>query len=294
MGELVIDAQALTKRMGGRVVLDDVSLALPRGQVVGLLGKNGAGKSTLLDLLLGFALPTSGHSRLFGADSVALPAPVKARIGFVPQQDELVGLLTGAQQLAFTASLHRHWDAALIARLGREWEVPLERRISTLSGGERQKLAVLLALGHRPALLVMDEPASALDPVARRRFMQEILDIAGDPQRTLLYASHLVGDLERVASRLWILRDGGLAWDGEIDTLKESIVRLHLRATHDFAAPPALPQVLASAMQGRMAQLTVRDYDAGLQAALLRQLGDDIQIDVEPLGLEDIFLALHA
>jgi len=288
----VILAEGLGKSIKGRAILQGLDLALPAGQVVGLLGKNGAGKSTLLDLLLGFALPSAGRCSVFGHDSARLPEAAKAQIGFVPQQDELVGMLTGAQQLAFVAALHRQWDRALVDRLAREWELPLDRRISTLSGGERQKLSVLLALGHQPRLLVLDEPASALDPVARRGFMQEILLIAGDPTRTLVYSTHLVGDLERAANRLWILREGRLAFDGELDGLKESVVRLHLSASRDFATLPSLPNALHGSVQGRLAQVTVQAWDPSQAAVLAAQL--DVGIEVEPLGLEDIFLALHA
>jgi ABC-2 type transport system ATP-binding protein len=290
--ETVIRTEGLGKSIKRRDILQDISVTLRAGQVVGLLGKNGAGKSTLLDLLLGFALPTAGQSAVLGHDSVHLPEAVKAQIGFVPQQDELVAMLTGAQQLAFIAALHRRWDRALIDRLVREWELPLDRRISTMSGGERQKLAVLLALGHTPRLLVLDEPASALDPVARRRFMQEILEIAGDPTRTLVYSTHLVGDLERAANHLWILRAGRLAWDGELDALKESVVRLHLTAGRDLQALPSLPNALGGSFQGRRAQIAVEAWDPSQVDALRAQW--DLQIEVEPLGLEDIFLALHA
>jgi ABC-2 type transport system ATP-binding protein len=292
MTDSVIRTQSLSKDVGGRKVLRDFSVEVPAGRVVGLVGKNGAGKSTLFDLLLGFALPTSGRSSIFGADSAALPAAAKARIGFVPQADELVGVMTGAQQIGLVASLHKGWDAALVERLAREWEVPLDRRISTLSGGERQKLSTLCALGHRPELLVLDEPAASLDPVARRRFMQEILSIAGESGRTLLYASHIVGDLERVASHIWVLREGALVWQGELDLLKESVMRVHLRAEHDLDPELQLPGQLQGRVEGRMGSFTVADVSAVSLDRLQQQLG--VRAEVEPLQLEEIFLALHA
>jgi len=291
MSDSVIRAQSLTKNIQGRAVLRDFTTQVAAGQVIGVVGKNGAGKSTLFDLLLGFALPTAGRSSVFGADSAALPAAVKARIGFVPQVDELVGLMTGAQQLALVASLHRGWEQPLVDRLAREWEVPLERRISTLSGGERQKLSTLCALGHKPDLLVLDEPAASLDPVARRRFMQEILSIAGESTRTLLYASHIVGDLERVASHIWVLREGMLVWQGELDALKESIVRVHLRAGRELDPQLRLANQLQGRVEGRTAAFTVGEWSGTQLAQLQRQL--DVQAEVEPLELEEIFLALH-
>jgi ABC-2 type transport system ATP-binding protein len=292
MTDSVISTQALGKQYGRHVALRDFTVEVPPGQVIGILGRNGAGKSTLLDLLLGFALPTAGSSRVWGADSAALPAALKARIGFVPQQDELVAMLTGAQQLALTASFHAGWDAALVQRLAGDWLLPLERRISQLSGGERQKLSTLLALGHAPDLLVLDEPAASLDPVARRQFMHEILAIAAQGQRTVLYASHIVADIERVANRLWILRDGQLAWQGEVDVLKESVVRLHLRGSGELPATFVLPGQLSIQRYGNAARVTVSGWDAAQSAALAAQWA--VQVEVEPLGLEDIFLAMHA
>jgi ABC-2 type transport system ATP-binding protein len=289
---IVVSAQGVGKRIGGRAVLRDVSFEVPRGQVVGLVGKNGAGKSSLFDLLLGFALPSVGGSSVLGEDSRGLSATVRSRIGFVPQQDELSGLLTGVQQLALVAALHARWNHALVARLAHEWEVPLDRRIGRLSGGERQKLATLCALGHEPELLVLDEPASSLDPVARRRFMREILAIAGDGSRTLIYASHIIGDLERVASHIWLLREGSLLWQGELDALKESVVRVHLRAAADLDPALTLPGQLHGSVQGRTATCTVSGWnDIALQVLRQRVVAE---VEVEPLGLEEIFLAMHA
>lgn len=288
----VLLTRALGKRIGARAILQDVTVRIGTGEVVGLLGKNGAGKSTLLDLLLGFALPTSGTAQVFGQDSARLTAAAKARIGFVPQSDELIGLMTGSQHLALVASFHEHWDAELVATLARDWEVPLDRRVGVLSGGERQKLATLMALGHRPTLLVLDEPASGLDPLARRRFMQTVLDIAADPARTILYSSHIVGDIERVCSHLWVLREGRVAWQGELDVLKESIVRLHVHARVDASPALQLPGRLEGSATGLRATVTLRDWRPDRLPALRREL--DADIDVEPLALEDIFLALHA
>jgi ABC-2 type transport system ATP-binding protein len=292
MSEPILDARGLTKVIGGRAILKGLDFDLAPGQVVGLLGKNGAGKSTLMDVALGFALPTEGSCKVFGEDSGRLSAASKARIGFVAQTDELMTLMNGAQHLALTASFHQNWDSDLIARLARQWEVPLDRRIGVMSGGERQKLATLMALGHRPQLLVMDEPASGLDPVARRQFMQTVLEIASDPGRTILYSSHIVSDIERVASHLWIMREGEIIWRGELDQIKESVVRLHLRADREFPEVPALPGQLSCSINGRTAMATLRDWQPARLAELEQLTGS--RIEVEPLGLEEIFLAVHA
>lgn len=290
--EAVLQTRDLVKQANGRQILKGVNVTAAPGQVVGLLGKNGAGKSTLLDLLLGFALPSAGESRVFGERSTALSAASKARIGFVPQQDELMTLMTGRQHLALAASFHDQWDEPLIQRLTRQWEVPLDRRVGVLSGGERQKIATLLALGHRPELLVMDEPASGLDPVARRQFMLALLEIAAETGRTILFSSHIVGDIERVASHVWILREGAIAWQGELDQLKESMVRLILRADRAFTSAPGLPGQLHCELMGNTATVVLRDWSPE-RLAEIEQLTAS-RAEVVPLALEDIFLAVHA
>jgi len=290
-GAPVISLHELAKVIGGKAILSDISIDVAPGSIVGLLGKNGAGKTSLIDVLLGFSPPSSGSSRVFGEMSFRLPAAIKRRIGFVPQQDELLDSLTGAQQLALNAALHPAWDTALIAKLVREWEVPLDRRIQVLSAGERQKLSTLLALGHEPDLLVLDEPASSLDPVARRRFLGELLEIAESPNRTVLFSTHIVSDLERVASTVWILRDGRLAWAGDLDALKESVVRVTLFTRDELPAHVGIDGVVSQRRDGRRMQLVLTGWQDERQVELADRFGADVC--VERLGLEEIFLELH-
>ena len=292
MTDAVVSAQHLGKTLGGKEILHDVSVDVAPGNIVGILGKNGAGKTTLLDVLLGFSPATSGTAALFGSDSFVLPASIKRRIGFVPQQDELIDSLNGAQQLSINASLYSTWNDALIGRLVKDWEVPLGRTIKVLSGGERQKLSTLLALGHEPDLLVLDEPASSLDPVARRQFLQQILEIAASPTRTVLFSTHIVSDLERVANQVWILREGKVVWQGALDSLKESVVRLMIRGHQTLPAPLGVLNALSERVDGGRAQVVVTHWDDSNRSPLERRLNADIT--VESLSLEDIFLELHS
>jgi ABC-2 type transport system ATP-binding protein len=188
----LVTTRELGKTIGGKAILRDVSVAVSPGSIVGILGKNGAGKTTLMDVLLGFSPATTGSAQLFGHDSFTMPATIKGRIGYVPQHDELVNLITGRQQLALIAALHGRWNHALIDRLQTAWEVPLDRNIQTLSGGERQKLSTLTALGHEPELLLLDEPVASLDPISRRRFLQEMIEITAERSRTVLFFTHIV------------------------------------------------------------------------------------------------------
>ena len=295
MMDAAVSTQQLGKSKGNKALLRDITVNVAPGNIVGILGKNGAGKTTLLDILLGFSPATQGTASLFGTDSFAthhpLTADTKRRIGFVPQQDDLIDSLTGAQHLSLSASLHRHWDSPLIDRLGKEWDIPLERPVQALSGGQRQKISTLLALGHVPDLLVLDEPASSLDPIARRQFLQQLLDIAQAPSRTVLFSTHIVADLERVANKVWIIREGAIAWQGDLDALKESVVRLKLHSHRPLPPSLAIDGVLSQRIDGARADIVVGDWSESRHRELARQLNADVT--VEALSLEDIFLELH-
>jgi ABC-2 type transport system ATP-binding protein len=256
-----------------------------------VLGKNGAGKTTLLELMLGFTAPTAGAIRVFGHDSHGLPGAIKARVGFVPQQDELLDQLTVADQLRVIASFYSHWDSALIERLCEEWGVNVNARIKSMSVGERQKLSILLAFGHKPDLLILDEPVASLDPIARRQFLEQLLTISTDGQRAIVFSSHIVSDIERLANRIWILKDGKLDWQGDLDSLKESIVRLHIRGTGAELPQFRIPGVLNVRRDGAFATAVVRDWTAEAQEALEKSAS--VQVELETLGLEEIFVELH-
>jgi ABC-2 type transport system ATP-binding protein len=292
MTETLVSARALGKSLDGKTILHDITVEVKPGAVVGIIGKNGAGKTTLLEILLGFSPATSGNSQLFGHDSFTLPAAIKGRIGFVPQQDELVNLLTGRQQLALTAALHGRWNDALISRLADSWDVPLDRLIQSLSGGERQKLSILLALGHEPDLLLLDEPVASLDPISRRQFLQEMIEIAAAQTRTLLFSTHIISDLERIADQIWIVRHGAIAWAGPLDALKESVVRLTLTSENALPAVLPLSNPVSQRVEGPRATAVVSNWSEQERLRLRQQLGVDIE--VEPLSLEDIFVEFHS
>ncbi|HEU4618820.1 MAG TPA: ABC transporter ATP-binding protein [Gammaproteobacteria bacterium] len=286
-----VAARRLSKSFGAKRVLEDVSLTVEPGDVVGVLGKNGAGKTTLLELMLGFTPATEGSVQLFGYESFRLPGAAKARVGFVPQQDELINHLTAADQIGVIASFYRHWDDALVGRLCKTWEIDLRERVKAMSVGQRQKLSIVLALGHRPDLLVLDEPVASLDPVARRQFLEQIVEVSADGSRAVVLSSHIVSDIERLANKIWIVKDGRLWWRGDFDALKESIVRLHVRASRPLPDALAIPNALSLERNGTSATAVVRDWSDELHRDVRARL--DAQLEVENLALEDIFLELH-
>jgi ABC-2 type transport system ATP-binding protein len=291
MNEAIVTARDVTKLFGTKAALDGVSVDVFPGDIVGVLGKNGAGKTTLLETLLGFSPPSRGTVSVFGEDALNMSAAAKARIGFLPQLDEMFAMLNGKQHLAIVAAFHAGWDRALIERLIAEWSVPLTRRVDSLSVGERQKLAVLCALGHHPDLLVLDEPVASLDPIARRQFLQQLFAIAENEKRAVLFSSHIVSDLERAANKVWIVKDGKLNWHGDIDALKESVVRVHIRARAPLPTGLTVPKAVATRVAGTAATATIVDWQPTMADELAKRF--DGSVEVEALGLEDIFLELH-
>ena len=151
---------------------------------------------------------------MLGEDSWTLSAEAKARIGYVPQVVNLYPWMKVRHLIDYTAAFYPNWNHDLVARLTKEWDIPRDDRIGPLSVGQLQKVAILLALGHEPELLILDEPAASLDPLARRQFLQMIIDLAEPGKRTVLFSTHITSDLERVADRVAILKSGRIAWQG--------------------------------------------------------------------------------
>lgn len=291
MNELVIDVSHLRKQFGSKVVLDDVNLQIPRGQITGLLGLNGAGKSTLIKCLLGLLRPTSGTATVLGKDAWYLEDDQKMRLGYVPQEVSLYPWMTVRQIVDYVSAFYSNWDQGWSNELLRRWELPLSDRFGPLSVGQKQKLALVLALGYRPELLILDEPVASLDPVARRWFLESILEMASDDQHTVLFSTHITSDLERVASHVALMKEGRVLFHDELDTLKDQVKRLRLEATSDLPSSFAVRGALRTEIQGRKAVVTV----PSASAALLSELQDrwSAQIAVEDLNLEEIFLEMH-
>ncbi len=221
MSEAAIDLRGIVKSYGKKQVLTGIDLTVAKGSVLGLLGTNGAGKTTLIKCALGLIRPQQGEARLLGEDSWNLSAEAKARIGYVPQVINLYPWMKVRHLIDYTAAFYPRWNQDLVARLLAEWSLPVHDRIGPLSAGQLQKVAIVLALGHEPELLVLDEPAASLDPLARRQFLQMIIELAEPGKRTVLFSTHITADLERVADRVAILKSGRIAWHGLLEELKE-------------------------------------------------------------------------
>ena len=205
-----------------RPVLRDVTLIVAKGSITGLLGRNGAGKTTLLHTALGLKKASHGRAELFGHEAWDAPPEIRRRLGFVPQDLRDFHWMTVAQCLRLVGGFYDRWDDGLVADLGRQWGLG-DERIGSLSPGVRQRVALLLAVGHRPDLLVLDEPVSSLDPGARRDFLRLIGELNAETGQTVLLSSHICSDVERICSEVAILHEGRIAVQGGIDDLEEEV-----------------------------------------------------------------------
>jgi ABC-2 type transport system ATP-binding protein len=274
-----LEASGLGKRYGRRWALRDCTLSVPAGRVVGLVGPNGAGKTTLLQLAVGLLAPTSGTIEVLGGEPAGNPAQL-GRVGFVAQDTPIYGALSVADHLRLGAWLNPGWDAGMARRRIDQLGLDSRQRAGKLSGGQRAQLALTLALAKRPELLILDEPVASLDPLARREFLQHLMEAVAEHELSVLLSSHLVADLERVCDHLVVLVASRVQIAGEVEELLASHHRL-TGARRDPASLPADQQVIEASHTDRQSTLLVHS-DGPIH---------DPAWTVEQVSLEDVVLA---
>ncbi len=275
----VVEARGLGKRYGKRWALRDCTLSVPAGRVVGLVGPNGAGKTTLLQLAVGLLAPSAGSLEVLGEGAGAGPAQL-ARIGFVAQDAPLLPGLSVADHLRAGAWLNPGWDRDLAERRIQGLGLDPGQRAAKLSGGERAQLALTLALAKRPELLILDEPVASLDPLARREFLQGLMEAAAERAVSVIMSSHLVADLERVCDYLIVLVGSRVRVAGEVDTLLAT--HHHLSGPRrDPDALPASQRVIAESHTDKQSIYLVRTDEPILDPAWT----------VRPVTMEDLVIA---
>jgi ABC-2 type transport system ATP-binding protein len=286
----VIELVNVTKRFGSQTALDNVSLAVPPGVVFALLGENGAGKTTAIRLMLGLAEATAGEVRVLGMDSRRDGLPIRRRVGYLPERPTLYDWMTAQEIGWFTAGFYADGFEHHFRTLVEGFRVPLGRKLSQLSKGMRAKVALSLAMAHRPELLILDEPTSGLDTMVRREFLESMVDIAAEG-RTVLLSSHQINEVERVADIVAMVHRGRLLLVEPLDELKRTTRQLTVTVSDGSAALPALDgRVIHGRRRGRQWDILVRGLD---DAALERLRFDEsiVAVEARTPSLEEIFVA---
>jgi ABC-2 type transport system ATP-binding protein len=288
----VIVTNGLTKYYGDFCAVDSLNLRVAEGTVYGLLGRNGAGKSTAIKMLLGMAHPSYGRAELFGEDAARLRPETRARIAYLAEGHPLYRWMTVGQAVAFTRAFYERyrWNQPLLDQILDHFELSPNRKIRRLSRGQQAQVALALAVASDPELLILDDPTLGLDTVVRRDFLESLIQIIQRRGRTILFSSHILGDVERVADRIGIIMDGVLRVDCPTDHFKESLRKVHVELPPG-GAPPNLaecPGLVSHRQVGRKLELIVAGY-GDRHRELFESLGGR-GLEVIDFNLEDAFI----
>ncbi len=290
MLEAVIETENLTKKFGDLVAVDNLNLKVPKGSIFGFLGPNGAGKTTTIKMLLGILFPTAGSAKIFRKDIRKDGLEIRKQIGYVSETQAMYGYMSVSEIINFCKGFYPTWDDHLVEKYLTLFELPLNKRVRELSRGMKTKLALLLALGPNPPLLILDEPTTGLDPIARHEFLTTIVKELTEAERTIFFSSHILNDVERIADWVGIINKGKLVKVSPMEELKlkEKRVRVVFQKEIEPTELNAIPGVTKVEREERGYLLTV-DGDVNLVLTEL-QKHPLFALEVIDLNLEDIFM----
>jgi len=284
--ELAIDVQAVYKSFRRHEVLRGMTLQVERGKTFAFLGRNGAGKTTTIQMLLGLLKRDDGAIRVLGHDPESEPLEVRAKVGYLAEDQTMYGWMKCGDLLRFMAPFYPTWDHHLALKYSQDFEVPLGQKIKTLSKGQNVRLGLVLALAHRPELVILDDPALGLDPIMRKQFNRDLITHLQGDGRTVFYSSHLLYEVEPVADEVAILKEGAIIRQAGTEDLRRDVKQIFV--SHDAAhLLPGAVNVLDYQHDGNDVAITVEKAPQALEE--LRQQG--IEHRAVDLNLDEIFEA---
>ena len=286
----VVELESVSRRFGATLALDSVSLRVPEGVVFGLVGTNGAGKTTLIKHVMGQLRAARGRVSVFGLDPATHPTQVLAQIGYLSETGELPEWMRLHELLRFTRAFYPGWDESYADSLLRTFELSPEKRVQQLSKGQRARLGLVLALAPRPRLLVLDEPSSGLDPLVRRDILRAIIRTIAEEGRTVIFSSHLLEEVERVADHVAIIDRGRVIQNDDLETLKASFHRVVLRFDTPVSGRPLIDGCFNWQGSDRQWSTYYRGASREIEERI-RGSGAEV-IDWQAPTLPEIFLAL--
>jgi ABC-2 type transport system ATP-binding protein len=288
MNQPLISIKNMSKSYKNKKVIDNLNWDINKGDIIALLGKNGAGKSTLLESIMNLRDLQSGEITIWGDKWRNLTEIKRTKIGFVPQDTVGFEWMSVKQFLSYLGSFFPSWDKQYCDELCSRWNIDEKQKVGELSGGQSQILHVIQAISIKPELLILDEPVAHLDPAMRRQFISELVDLSCENNTTIIFSSHIISDLERVANKVVILNKGKISQNYEIDQLKSTIVHMKIKADKPLQQSDYYRELSSW-----------HTFEQGATAKLLRPLPQPIedfiqhaehQIEISPLSLEDWYL----
>jgi ABC-2 type transport system ATP-binding protein len=283
------------------LAVDHLTLEVPQGSVYGLLGANGAGKTTSIRMLVSHLQPDSGTIRVLGEHPATFTENTRTRIAYISENIQIPRWMSIEDAVGFCKPLYPKWDNLLLQKLLDLFNLKMNKRYENSSKGQRRAIGIILAMCQNPDVLIMDEPASGLDTLARRYFLSEILNIACNENKTVLFSSHILGDIERTVDRVAILSKGKRILEGELDSLKESVKRISLHGENigknnddnNGNLPKNLFQTLQIVKEPNLIQWVVTDYTDEKINQLYQKLPENVKIETEGFNLEELFMLVN-
>ena len=288
MDQIVIRVENLVKYFGGRCVLEGINLKVPQGCIYGLLGRNGAGKTTIIRILLGLESPTRGRTYLLDTDSSELSASLHSRIGYVAEGHNLIQNYKVDRLIRLCKGLSMKWNDQFFEHLMEKFRLPVNRKVKELSIGMRAQLNLALALAIDPELLIFDDPTLGLDTIARREFLELAIDLIQRQGRTILFSSHILSDVERIADRVGIFAAGKLVVDCPLEELKVRVKKLRVIFPETAPSNLFIKEIVNKQVDGREMVITVANWNEQKQT-ILNTFKPSSCTEI-PMSLEDIFI----
>ncbi|MFC1792120.1 ABC transporter ATP-binding protein [Planctomycetota bacterium] len=267
MTESAITIEGLHFSYGKKQVLKGVDLEVPKGSIFGFLGRNGAGKTTAIKTLLGLQKPQAGRCLVGGLDSVNKSLEIRRRIGFMAEDQQMYGWMKVSRIIKWVAGFYSDWDQKFTDELAEVFKLPMDTKVKELSKGQNSSLALLLALGHRPDIVILDDPTLGLDPIARKDFLRHVIDLLQSNNVTVFFSSHLLYEIEPVADHIAILDKGIIIKASKTEQLRESVRKFVLTPAPeaDFSRQPGILDMLKV---GDNVSITIEDCDEAKRAQL--------------------------
>jgi ABC-2 type transport system ATP-binding protein len=289
MDSSVIKTERLTRFFGDKCAVDQVSFAVPRGSVFALLGRNGSGKTTLVRMLLGMLNPTRGSGKILGDDIRDISPATRGRIGYIAEGHPLIDWMRVKDLESYQKSFFQNWDDRLFKTVVDHFGLSLTAQAKELSRGQRAGLSLALSLSARPELLVMDDPALGLDPVARRTLLEAMILVTRDAGHTILFTSHELADVERVADHIGIMDLSVLRVCCSLDTFRERVKKVRLTFAGDAPRSPKIPGLLDCLRQRSTLQLLIADVGNSIEPVIAGL--SPLSVEYLPVSLEEAVVA---